>query len=98
MRYNFEWDPQKAADNLRKHRVAFELAAEVFRDPFAVTVFDEEHSDGEERWITMGTDRAGKVHVVVHTFAAQSESEALVRLISARKPTRRELAQYEGRT
>jgi hypothetical protein len=53
--YVFEWDPAKAAENLAKHRVAFETAATVFRDALALTVYDSEHSEAEERWATMGT-------------------------------------------
>ena len=61
MRYNFEWDPIKAKKNWQKHRVSFERAAEVFLDPHAVSIFDEDHSSDEERWITMGMDRKGAV-------------------------------------
>jgi uncharacterized protein len=56
MRYNFEWHPIQARANLRKHRVSFESAAELFRDPLANTIRDEEHSEGEERWVTIGRD------------------------------------------
>ena len=49
MRYTFEWDPTKAKENLRKHRISFDRAAEVILDPLAVSIFDEEHSEHEER-------------------------------------------------
>jgi len=49
LRYNFEWDPIKAKENLRKHRVGFERATELFLDPLAVSAFDQEHSETEER-------------------------------------------------
>jgi len=52
--YHFEWDAAKAARNRQKHGVSFELAATVFRDPLMVSIPDEEHSETEERWITMG--------------------------------------------
>lgn len=68
MQYNFEWDPAKAKENLNKHRVSFERAAEIFLDPFALSIFDDEHSAEEDRWITMGKDRNEVVLVVVHTF------------------------------
>lgn len=52
--YEFEWDPTKARDNLRKHRVAFERAATIFLDPEALSEFDEEESGDEDGWITLG--------------------------------------------
>ena len=53
--YTFEWDPEKARTNLRKHGVSFEQATEVFRDTMMLTIYDDEHSTAEEdRWITMG--------------------------------------------
>ena len=96
VRYNFEWDPEKAKGNLAKHEVAFETAATVFRDPNAVSLFDEDHSEKEERWITMGIDSGGAVLVVHHTFQNVDESSWLVRVISARKATKSEARQYES--
>lgn len=64
MRYNFDWDPEKAKGNLAKHRVAFESAATVFLDANAVSVYDEDHSGHEDRWITMGFDGSGALLVV----------------------------------
>jgi uncharacterized protein len=95
LRYSFEWDPIKARENLRKHGVSFERATELFLDPLAVSVIDEEHSEGEERWVTTGRDRHGKVLVFVHTFAETSTEEWRIRIISARKATKREARQYE---
>ena len=55
MQYNFKWDPNKAASNVRKHGVTFEDATKVFNDPMALTVFDDQESGGDEdRWITLG--------------------------------------------
>ena len=55
MQYSFEWDPVKAASNKRKHGVTFKQAIGVFKDPMALTIFDDTHSaNDEERWITMG--------------------------------------------
>ena len=51
--YDFEWDPAKAKANLRKHGVDFDRAAQVFRDPLALTIPDEEHSESEVRWVTL---------------------------------------------
>jgi uncharacterized DUF497 family protein len=53
MQYNFEWDPEKAMTNRRKHGVTFEEAASVFLDPRMLTVFDDEHSGAEDRWLTL---------------------------------------------
>jgi hypothetical protein len=97
VRYNFEWDPAKAKESLAKHGVAFESAATVFRDPNALTVFDEDHSGTEDRWITLGFDSAGVLVVVHHTFQNVDESTCLIRLISARKATKTEARQYESR-
>ena len=75
MRYTFEWDPVKAKENLRKHGISFECAAELFLDPLAVSLFDQEHSEAEERWVTMGRDGSGRVLVLVHTFSEVSAEE-----------------------
>jgi uncharacterized DUF497 family protein len=96
--HQFEWDPVKALRNAREHGVSFVRAATVFLDPRAISIFDNEHSDGEERWITLGLDRAGVLLVVCHTFRepreADREASAKIRLISARRADRREAAQY----
>ncbi len=95
LRYTFEWDPIKATENLRKHRISFDRAAEVFLDPLAISVFDEEHSEHEERWVSLGKDRSGSVLIVIHTFLEISAAECKIRIISARKATKRETRQYE---
>jgi uncharacterized DUF497 family protein len=92
----FTWDPAKAASNLIKHRVAFGQAATVFADALAITVFDEAHSDFEERWFTLGMDSQGRLLAVSHTYAATGPTSARVRIISAREPTRNERRQYEN--
>lgn len=93
--YEFEWDPVKAESNLRKHGVDFERATQVFRDPLALTIPDEEHSDNEVRWITLGKDMLDRYLVVVHTFEQVSNELGRVRLISARRPTKSEIHTYE---
>ncbi|MBA4397264.1 MAG: hypothetical protein C0394_07775 [Syntrophus sp. (in: bacteria)] len=98
MRYNFEWSPEKARQNLQKHKVSFEKAAEVFLDPLAISIFDEDHSIDEERWVTMGRDNRGIILVVIHTFAIQGRDKRKIRIISARKATMNETKQYEGET
>ena len=98
--HQFEWDPVKALRNSREHGVSFERAATVFLDPVAMSIFDDEHSEEEERWITLGLDRFGVLLAVCHTFreedGAVRGASAKIRLISARRADRREAAQYQG--
>jgi uncharacterized protein len=96
--YEFDWDDSKAAINLNKHGVDFREAMTVMRDPLAMTFFDEEHSQDEERWVSVGRSDMGALMVVVHTFVATGTSTALVRIISARAATRQERRQYEQGT
>lgn len=58
--YEFEWDPFKARVNYNKHGVDFERATDVFRDPLALTILDEEHGGSEARWISLGKESEGK--------------------------------------
>ena len=95
MRYTFQWDPIKAKENLRKHRISFDRAVEVFLDPLAISIFDEEHSEQEERWVSLGKDRRGSVLILIHTFLPVSAGERKIRIISARKANKREARQYE---
>ena len=95
MRYTFEWDPVKAKENLRKHGITFERAAELFLDPLTVSVLDEEHSEAEERWVSIGRDSHGRFLVLVHTFSEVSAQECRIRIISVRKDTKREARQYK---
>ena len=66
--YHFEWDPAKARLNYKKHGIPFERAAFIFTDPRALSIFDESHSFGEERWVTLGVDQTETPIVVCHTF------------------------------
>lgn len=93
--FEFEWDPAKAGNNFSKHGLDFERAAEVFRDPLALTIPDDEHSITEVRWITIGRDTRGQSIVVVHTFVQIDDETARIRIISARRPTRTEVRDYE---
>jgi len=86
----FEWDPRKAAVNLRKHGVDFADAGTLLHDEQAITISDED-SDEEDRFVTLGLDALGRVLVVVYTWR-----EDRPRLLSARKATRRERRRYEG--
>ena len=90
MRLQFEWDEAKATGKLRKHGVGFEKAITVFGDPQALTIFDEEHSDQEDRYVDIGRSVSGRVIVVVYT-----ERDESIRIISGRKATSTERRQYE---
>ncbi len=94
MRYNFDWDPAKEKQNIRKHKVAFRRAATVFRDPNQLSIYDEEHSEDEDRWITIGIDSGGILRVIIHTFERVDEDVCEIRIISARKATSAEVNQY----
>jgi len=98
LRYKFDWDPAKEAKNIHKHKVTFRQAATVFRDPNQLSIYDEEHSEVEDRWITIGIDSTGVLRVVVHTFKQISENLCEIRIISARKATKREARQYEEKS
>ena len=93
--YEFEWDDAKGAANLHKHDVDFMEAMTVLTDPLAMTFFDSEHSDDEDRWITLGRSINGGLLLVIHTFLSIEQNSAQVRLISARLATKRERKQYE---
>ena len=95
MRYYFEWDPAKANQNILEHKVRFQRAAEIFKDPHAISIFDEEHSQDEDRWITIGKDNSGILLVVSHTFRKIEEESCRIRIISSRKATKNEEKQYE---
>jgi len=97
MQYNFDWDPVKAKQNLRKHGVSFERAARIFRDPFAISIYDDEHSEEEDRWITIGAAENEVLLVVAHTFRGVDAQSSLIRIISARKADRDEAQQYRER-
>ena len=86
----FEWDPQKATSNLRKHGVSFHEGASVLADPLSITYHDPDHSVSEQRFITVGISRAGQVLMVAHT-----DRRDRVRIISARRTTRQERRHYE---
>jgi len=84
----FEWDESKARANLRKHGVDFADAATMFDDNQAVTVADDDPE--EERYVTIGMDALGRVLVVAYTMQGER-----IRIISARRATKRERVEYE---
>lgn len=91
----FEWDANKAKENLRKHKVSFEEARTIFNDPLVVTFPDEEHSQHEERLISIGLSARNKLLLVVHLERQETEEYLLIRLISCRKATPLERKVYE---
>ena len=93
--FDFEWDAAKALSNARKHDVTFDQAAGVFWDALALTIYDEAGSQDEERWFTLGVDASGRLLAVAHTYQSIGPSSARVRIISARKATKRERRDYE---
>lgn len=90
---DFEWDPEKAASNADKHGVEFAEAATVFADPLELTIADPDHSEDENRFISLGRSTSGTLLVVSFT-----ERENRIRIISARPATSRERRDYESGT
>ena len=78
----FEWNPDKAGSNLKKHRVYFYEASTVFQDPLSVTFLDPDRSYGEKRYVIIGLSSTNRVLIVSHTDRA-----VRVRIISAREAT-----------
>ncbi len=89
MELTFEWDEEKAKENLRKHKVSFEEAKTVYDDPFLWTFPDPEHSIIEQRYVNVGFSSKGQVLVVIHTERGEN-----IRLISCRKATTGERRAY----
>lgn len=86
----FGWDPNKATKNIKKHGVSFNEAATVFGDHLSITFPDPDHSIRESRYIIIGLSSSGRMLVIAHTYQKDH-----VRIISARKMTRRERKYYE---
>jgi uncharacterized DUF497 family protein len=86
----FEWDEEKARSNLIEHKVGFEEGATVFHDPFVATMLDPDHSEAEQRYISIGVSAKGRLLVVAHT-----ERGDKTRIISCRKATSTERRIYE---
>ena len=87
----YEWDPQKADENLKRHKISFDEATSVFTDPFALTFDDPEHSVDEQRHITIGTSSTQRILFLSHA----DRSEDHVRIISARSATPTEAHAYQ---
>jgi uncharacterized DUF497 family protein len=87
----FEWDPVKAAANLRKHKVSFEDAQTVFSDERARLIDDPDHSEDEERFLLLGLSSSLRLLVVAHCYRS---TDTVIRIISARKATADEARHY----
>lgn len=90
MGLTFEWNYEKALQNIKKHEVSFEEAATVFGDPLSLTIYDPLHSEEEDRFVIIGESVRKRLLVVIHV-----ERKDRIRIISARKATKRERKTYE---
>ena len=90
MNLEFEWEPDKTARNLHKHNVSFQEAATVFGDETGATVYDPDHSEAEDRFLTIGYSNRGRLLIVSHT-----DRDDRIRIISARLLKPSERRQYE---
>ena len=90
MNLTFEWDEEKAEENLRKHKVSFDDAKTIFNDPLSITIADPQHSNDEHRYIEIGCSSNGQILVVSYT-----ERRANIRIISCRRATKMERKAYE---
>lgn len=93
--FEFEWDENKANINLAKHKVSFDEAKTIFSDPFLITFRDTEHSNMEERFISIGTSSKERILLVVHLEKHPRNESILIRIISCRKATSAERKLYE---
>jgi len=87
----FDWDPNKNLLNVQKHGISFEDARDVFYDDEAILFDDPDHSDSEERFLILGRARDSNVLIVSHCYRSQDQ---IIRIISARKATKKEEAFY----
>ena len=88
---SFEWDKNKEKQNIKKHGISFEEAATVFEDEAAILFDDPEHSEEEQRFLLLGISGSTKVCIVCHCFRAD---DTVIRIISARKATKKEEERY----
>ncbi|MDX1947096.1 MAG: BrnT family toxin [Pirellulaceae bacterium] len=86
----FEWDQDKASSNEAKHGISFDEAQTVFADPLASTIYDPDHSDDEDRYLSLGM--SGRSRILVVSFTDRDDR---IRIISARVASRKERKQYE---
>jgi len=86
----FEWDPNKATENIANHGISFDEASTTFRDTLSLVIYDPLHSEEEDRFVLIGSSNKDRLLVVVHMERGDN-----IRLISARKATKKERKQYE---
>jgi hypothetical protein len=89
---NFEWHTEKAFNNIKRHNVTFEEASTAFRDPLSLTIDDPLHSDDEQRFVLIGKSYKNRILIVIHTERGDN-----IRIISARKATKKERTYYESK-
>ncbi|MCL2356166.1 MAG: BrnT family toxin [Defluviitaleaceae bacterium] len=90
----FDWNPDKNKSNIKKHGVDFKEAETVFQDEMALEMFDEEHSEVEDRYIIIGISSKTRELTVCHCYRNSGD---IIRIISARRATKNEAALYEKR-
>ena len=90
----FEWDPAKDRANQRKHGISFDEARTAFMDEYGRLMHDPDHSDAEDRFVLLGFSIARRLLVTCHSYRGDDE---VIRIISARKATRKERATYAQR-
>jgi len=86
----FEWDPNKARKNIKVHEISFDEASTAFKDTLSLTIYDPLHSIHEDRFVLIGNSCKNRLLLIVHT-----ERGDTIRIISARKATKKERTQYE---
>jgi len=91
IKISFEWDEQKNKINQQKHGISFEEAQSVFFDDYAIQFWDEDHSEGEDRFLLLGLSDQLRILIVVHYFR---EKDSIIRILSARKATKNESQEY----
>jgi uncharacterized DUF497 family protein len=91
----FEWDSNKDKSNQNKHGVSFDEARTVFLDDYAIQFYDNEHSENEDRFLMLGMSVKERILLICH---CTKESDSIIRIISARKATKKEKKLYSGRS
>ncbi len=86
----FEWDPKKAKENVETHGVSFDEASTAFHDTLSLAIYDPLHSEQEDRFVLIGSSHRNRLLVIVYTERGDN-----IRLISARKASKKERDQYE---
>lgn len=91
----FRWDKNRNKENIRKHGIPFEDTVEVFDDPFHVSILDKRFDYFDERWITIGSLKKGNIIVVGDLYYLTENGDEIIKIITARKATKKEVRQYE---